>query len=97
MTRGTTGIQSMPHNRRQHGLNIVNHDIITSVEKRPGASSCKEALTGPRRETGMALTTDLNQIQDIVDQQFRAVLVGTPLLQLLQGLRAKPRQRTIES
>ena len=87
----------MLHHRWQDGLDIVNHHMITPLKQRPGPGSRPEALTGPRRETGMALTTDLNQIQDVADQQFRAVLVGTPLLQLLQGLRAKPRQRTIES
>ena len=87
----------MLHHRRQHGLDIVNHHMITPLKQRPGPGSGQETLTGPWRKTGMALTTDLNQIQDVVDQQFRAVLVGTPLLQLLQGLRAKPGQRRIES
>ena len=71
--------------------------MITPLKQRPGPGSRQEALTGPRQETGMALTTNLNQIHDVVDQQFRAMLGGTPLLQLLQGLRAKPRQRRIES
>ena len=82
----------MLHHRRQHGLNIVNHHMIASVEQRPGAGRCQEALTGPRRETGMPLTTDLHQIKDVVDQKLRAVLGGTTVLQLLQGLRSQPRQ-----
>ena len=82
----------MLHYRRQHGLNIVNNHMIASVEQRPGAGSCEEALTGPRRETGMPLTTDLHQIKDVIDQKRRAVLGRTTLLQLLQGLWSQPRQ-----
>ena len=82
----------MLHHGRQHGLNIVNHHMIASVEQRPGAGSCKKALTGPRRETGMPLTTDLHQVKDVVDQKFGAVLGRTTLLQLLKGLRSQPRQ-----
>ena len=82
----------MLHHRRQHGLNIVNYHMIASIEQRPGAGSCQETLTGPRRETGMPLTTDLHQIQDVVDQKLGAVLGGTTVLQLLQGVRSQPRQ-----
>ena len=82
----------MLHHRRQHGLNIVNHHMITAVQQRPGAGSCQEALTGPRRETGMPLTTDLHQVKDVVDQKLGAVLGRTKLLQLLQRLRSQPLQ-----
>ena len=68
MTSGRTGIQAMLHHRWQDGLDIVNYHMITPLKQRPGPGSRQEALTGPRRETGMALTTDLNQIQDVVDQ-----------------------------
>ena len=66
--------------------------VIATVEQRPGAGSCQKALTGPRRETGIPLTTDLHQIKDVVDQKLRAVLGGTTVLQLLQGLRSQPMQ-----
>ena len=69
----------MLHHRRQHGLNIVNHHMITPIEQRPGPGRCQKALTGPWGETGMPLTADLNQIKDVVDQQLRAVLIGTTL------------------
>ena len=82
----------MLHHRRQHGLNIVNHHMIAAVQQRPGASSCQEALTGPRRETRMPLTTDLHQVKDVVDQKLGAVLGRTTVLQELQGLRSQPRQ-----
>ena len=87
----------MLHHRRQHGLDIVNDDMITPFEQRPGPGRCEKPLTGPRGETGMPLTTDLNQIKDVIDQKLRAVLGGTTLLQLLQIFWAKPLQRTIES
>ena len=82
----------MLHHRRQHGLNIVNHHMISPLKQSPGPGRCQKALTGPRRETGVALTTDLHQIKDVVDQKLRAVLGRTMLLQLLQGLRSQPRQ-----
>jgi hypothetical protein len=68
MTGGTTGIESMLHHRRQHGLDIVNHHMISPLQQSPGPGSCQKTLTGPRGETGVALTTDLDQIKDVVDQ-----------------------------
>ena len=82
----------MLHHRRQHGLDIVNNDMITTCKQRPGPSRSEKPLTGPRGETGMPLTTDLNQIKDVIDQKLRAMLGGTTALQLLQGLRSQPRQ-----
>ena len=82
----------MLNHRRQHGLNIVNYHMIAPVKQRPGPGSRQETLTGPRGKSRMALTTDLHQIKDVVDQQFRTVLGRTTLLQLLQCLRAKPGQ-----
>ena len=64
----------MLHHRRQHSLNIVNDDMITPCKQRPGASRCEKPLTGPRGETWMPLTTDLNQIKDVIDQKLRTVL-----------------------
>ena len=58
----------MLHHRGQHGLDIVDHHMITPIEQRPSPSSHQEALTGPRGKTGVALTTDLNQIKDVIDQ-----------------------------
>ena len=79
----------MLHHRRQHGLDIVNHHMITSLEQRPSPCSRQKALTGPRRESRMPRTTDLHQIKDVVDQKLRAMLVGATVLQLLQCLRAE--------
>lgn len=73
----------MLHHRRHYGLDIVNHHMIAPIKQRPSPGRCKEALTGSRGETGLALTTDLHQIKDVVDQQLRAVLTGTTVLQLL--------------
>ena len=87
----------MLHHRRHHGLNIVDNHMITPIEQRPGAGSCQKALTGPRRETRILLTTDLNQVKDVVDQKIRAVLGGTTLLPLLQCFRSKPRQCAVEA
>ena len=57
----------MLHHRWQYGLDIVNHHIITPIKQRPSPGSGKKTLTGPRRKTGMPLTTELREIQDVVD------------------------------
>ena len=80
----------MLHHRRQHGLDIVNNDMITPCEQRPCPGRCEKPLTGPRGETGMPLTTDLIQIKDVIDQMLRAVMGGTTILQQLQRVWARP-------
>ena len=82
----------MLHHRRQHGLDVINHHMVTPCKQRPSPGSLQETLTGPWGKTGMALSTHLNQIEDVVNQQLRAVLERTTLLQLLQRLGAKPGQ-----
>ena len=92
ITTGRTSIQSMLHHRRQHGLDVINEHMVTPFKQRPSPGSLQETLTGPWGKTGMALSTHLNQIEDVVNQQLRAVLKRTTLLQLLQRLGAKPGQ-----
>ena len=67
-TTGNTGIEAMFRHSGEHRLDVIDADMIATLQQRPGLGSGNQPLTGPGRQPMGISTTGSSQIQDVGDQ-----------------------------
>ena len=65
---GNTGIKAMFGHSGEHRLDIIDADMIATLQQRPGLGSGNQPLAGPWGQPMGISTTGSSQIQHISDQ-----------------------------
>ena len=67
-TTGNTGIEAMFRHSEEHRLDVIDADMIATLQQGPGLGSGNQTLTGTGGQPMGISTTGSSQIQHISDQ-----------------------------